>query len=405
MAFNSRVFRIFIASPSDVQEERDIIARIIREWNDLHSYERKVVLLPLRWETHSAPELNRRPQEIINTEIVDLADMAVGVFWTRIGTPTGGFESGTIEEIERIGNAGKLVMCYFSKAKVELDKVDLEQYKSLKEFKKKTYPNGLIEQYSNSVEFRDLFAKQLEIKIRTLIAKDNEKDGDTTISTSKPFIDFGFIDPITKESCGDELTIKPRILNFTTKDINSLPDFILDPKKKDLYFSVNKNYYRDYAEYIKEDWYLVPIQLSLNNPSSISIRDVFIEISTVKTNDFLITRKKVKKPESTRGSLSIELGQEFEGLIGKSSLAINERDDNYLIHLNYEALQPKRSVTITHPFFIGGQKKQNVDFNVRIYADCFPKPIEKTLKINIEPMKVKRTPNEILTELEVLKND
>jgi hypothetical protein len=405
MAFNARVFRIFIASPSDVQEERDIIARIIREWNDLHSFERKVVLLPLRWETHSAPELNRRPQEIINTEIVDMADMAVGVFWTRIGTPTGGFESGTIEEIERLGNAGKLVMCYFSKAKVELDKVDLEQYKNLKEFKKKTYPNGLIENYSNGVEFRDLFAKQLEIKIRTLIAKDNEKDGEATIVPNRPFIDFGFIDPVTKESCGDELSITPRILNFNSKEINALPDFILDEKKKDLFYSVNKNYYRDYAEYIKEDWFLVPIQLVLNNPSSIAIRDIFIEITCEKTTDFNIIRKKAKKPESSRGSLSIDFGHEFEGLIGKSSLVINEKEDNYNIHLSYEALQPKRSVTISHPFFIGGQKKQLVEFNVNIYADCFPKPIEKKLKINILPKKINRPAIEVLTEMEILKQE
>jgi len=68
MAFDSRVYRIVIGSPSDVEEERDIAVRVIQEWNDLHSYTRKVVLLPLRWETHTAPDYGTRPQEVINEQ-------------------------------------------------------------------------------------------------------------------------------------------------------------------------------------------------------------------------------------------------------------------------------------------------------------------------------------------------
>ena len=45
--------------------------------------------------------------------------MAVGVFWTRVGTPTAESESGTAEEMVRVGDAGKPVMllgsrCYMA---------------------------------------------------------------------------------------------------------------------------------------------------------------------------------------------------------------------------------------------------------------------------------------------------
>ena len=115
MAYDSRVYRILIASPSDVEEEREIAVRVIQEWNDLYSYSRKVTLLPLRWETHTAPEYGTRPQEVINRTIVDQCDLLVGVFWTRLGSPTGEADSGTLEEIARVGDAGKPVMLYFSK--------------------------------------------------------------------------------------------------------------------------------------------------------------------------------------------------------------------------------------------------------------------------------------------------
>ena len=71
------------------------------------------MLLPLRWETHTAPEYNTRPQEVINRMIVDECDLLVGVFWTRIGTPTGVADSGSFEEIERVAAAGKPVMFFF----------------------------------------------------------------------------------------------------------------------------------------------------------------------------------------------------------------------------------------------------------------------------------------------------
>jgi hypothetical protein len=114
MSYGARVFRILTASPSDVEDERELAVRTIQEWNDLHSADRRGVLLPLRWETHSAPRYGERPQEVINRQVVDHADLLIGVFWTRVGTPTGIAESGTLEEIERVAAEGKLVMLYFS---------------------------------------------------------------------------------------------------------------------------------------------------------------------------------------------------------------------------------------------------------------------------------------------------
>src|SRR5205823_5918506 len=133
MSYDSRVYRVLIASPSDVDEEREIAVRVIQEWNDLYSHSRNMVLLPLRWETHTAPEYGARPQEVINRAIVDDCDLLVGVFWTRLGSPTGVADSGTLEEIDRVGKAGKPIMLYFSNVGVDPDKLDLDQWPKLKE--------------------------------------------------------------------------------------------------------------------------------------------------------------------------------------------------------------------------------------------------------------------------------
>ena len=90
---------------------------------------------------------------------------SVGVFWTRIGTATGEYASGTVEEIERHIKAGKPVMLYFSSAPVRPDSVDNDQYSELKRFKESCKSRGIFETYTDLNDFRLKFQRQLQIKI------------------------------------------------------------------------------------------------------------------------------------------------------------------------------------------------------------------------------------------------
>ena len=150
-----------IASPGDVAPERLVIRDVVHEWNAIHSLDRNVVLMPTSWETHSSPMLGDRPQEIINKQVLRNADLLVGVFWTRIGTPTGEAVSGTVEEIEEHVAAGKPAMIYFSSAPVRPDSVDEAQYAALKKFKAELQDRGLYDVYESITDFRDKFFRHL----------------------------------------------------------------------------------------------------------------------------------------------------------------------------------------------------------------------------------------------------
>ncbi len=165
MSYPATVFKVMIASPSDVAAERDIIRETLSEWNVANADLRKVVLLPVAWETHSAPEMGDRPQAIVNKHVLCGCDLLVAVFWTRIGTATGGYESGTVEEIEEHIKAGKPAMLYFSAAPVIPDKLEPGQYKRLKQFKDSCRSRGILESYADPDEFRSKFYRQLQIKL------------------------------------------------------------------------------------------------------------------------------------------------------------------------------------------------------------------------------------------------
>lgn len=163
MAYKATVIPIMIASPGDVFEEREVIREVIHIWNYINSAKTKVILIPAGWETHSFPELGARPQELINRHILKDCDLLIGVFWTRLGTPTDKSESGTVEEIEKHIKAGKPAMIYFSSKPVAPESIDANQYSALKTFKVRCKELGLVEEFDNIIEFKEKFSSHLQL--------------------------------------------------------------------------------------------------------------------------------------------------------------------------------------------------------------------------------------------------
>lgn len=163
MPFQANVYRVLIASPSDVMEERALIPHILHEWNTQFSAYYKTVFLPVKWETHTIPDMGGRPQGLINKQIVDDSDILIGVFWSKLGTDTGVAVSGTVEEIEEFLSDSKKVMLYFSNKDIPRNAIDFEQLKKVDEFKTKCQSQGLYHSYDNLEQFKMALSSHLTI--------------------------------------------------------------------------------------------------------------------------------------------------------------------------------------------------------------------------------------------------
>jgi hypothetical protein len=161
MPFTAQTYRVLIASPSDLAEEREAATAAVNEWNALHSAAEGVVLLPVRWETHATPTTGVRPQAALNKQFVADADILVGMFWTRLGTSTGVADSGTLEEIDQFAAAGKPTMLYFSRRPIDPDKIDMKQHRKLHEFKKSTRATALTGEFNSIATLRDVLLRNL----------------------------------------------------------------------------------------------------------------------------------------------------------------------------------------------------------------------------------------------------
>jgi hypothetical protein len=173
--FDARVVRVLIASPGDTVNERQVLRGALEDWNGLNA-DQGVMVLPLMWERDATPEMGDRPQGVINRQLVDLADMLIGVFWTRLGTATSEAESGTVEEIERCIEAGKPVLLYFSSKPVVLDSVDQDEYARLKSVQEDLEKRGLVDRFESEEElYRKVTAaltKTIRKHFRPSLARD-----------------------------------------------------------------------------------------------------------------------------------------------------------------------------------------------------------------------------------------
>jgi hypothetical protein len=99
-----RKLDVLIASPGDAMPGRDAVEKSLHNWNSHRGDVEGIILRPRRWETDTVPISGRRDtQSVINGQLVDKADIVIGIFYHRLGTLTPRAVSGTAEE-NRMGN-------------------------------------------------------------------------------------------------------------------------------------------------------------------------------------------------------------------------------------------------------------------------------------------------------------
>lgn len=161
-----RLFSLFLSAPSDVTEEHEIIAGVIHDWNIQHGRAARIRVELVYWRTHTYPASGRRPQAFINKQAFDKCDIVAGVFWSKFGTPTGRYGSGTEEELRRGIKKGKRVMVYFCRRPAP--QVKLLQRAKIKRFKAKLGKNVLYWEYSDLTRFEREFRNHLAMVMQEL---------------------------------------------------------------------------------------------------------------------------------------------------------------------------------------------------------------------------------------------
>jgi hypothetical protein len=166
------IVEILIASPGDLEAERDAIPAIFMKWNAAHSVQFGVVLQPKMWESASVPEMGDHPQHILNGQLLQNCDLLVAMFWSKLGTPTPTAKSGTIEEIREFvkANGPKRAMVYFCDRPLPHgpSRINTAEIAGLNSFKEEMKSQGLFSQFVTLQDFENELYRHLSMKVQQL---------------------------------------------------------------------------------------------------------------------------------------------------------------------------------------------------------------------------------------------
>ena len=154
-------YNLLISCPSDVVKYVNVIKECVESFNHTIGDLNKSIILPKHWSTDSYPQSGDYPQELLNKQFIRDCDAAVAIFWTKFGTATTKFSSGTEEEIEEMLSSGKQVFLYFVDETIDPSKIDVEQYQKVISFKEKYKDRGIYSIVRSEDELRKLFTNHI----------------------------------------------------------------------------------------------------------------------------------------------------------------------------------------------------------------------------------------------------
>lgn len=220
-------YKAFIASPSDLNDDRQSIDEVIRELNLTFGQQNNIVIEALKWETHSAPGVsNDHVQEIINKDIGNDYDLFIGLMWLKFGTPTNVAGSGTEEEffnaLNRFqNNPNSIQVLFYFKNAVPQSLLDINplELNKINTFKNKIgSENVLYWNYNTTEQLQGLLRLHIPKRINNLKEVSQKSlinaeviDVNEIVTTN----DLGLLDYIEiSENCLNESTTA--ICNITT---------------------------------------------------------------------------------------------------------------------------------------------------------------------------------------------
>ncbi|MBX3037557.1 MAG: hypothetical protein KF758_11665 [Anaerolineales bacterium] len=186
-------YKVFLASPGDVNDERDAVEKVINDFNNDIGERRGAIFTLLRWEKDAIPYFHiGGAQGAVDAQMnIEECSVFIGIFWKRLGTPTQDGKTGTEHEFwiahnnwEKFGKPE--IMLFRSRAPIDIDPSKftmdaMQQNAKLNEFLDNTkIRSQLITSYDGPQEFKEIFRSWFTRKAQNIL------DGKLSIPEPQP---------------------------------------------------------------------------------------------------------------------------------------------------------------------------------------------------------------------------
>lgn len=303
-------YNLLISCPGDIKEEIGVIEEVVEEFNRNFGIGNNINIVCNHWSKDSFPQPGSSPQDILNKQFVKDCDLAVAVFWTRFGTQTDKYGSGSEEEIEEMISDGKQVFTYFLKKAIQPDNFDQEQYEKVKDFKEEFKNRGLYCEVEDEEAFKKEFKNHLNLFfLKIVVGKDQMNFVSNNFDSRKPEL-------ILKDATNlssNEISVKKfglkKLLNEIEKEIieeiNIIKNMVLTPLKLEDEESV-KNETLFYHNFKKAEFSKIQKEIiaKFAKDCAIEIKNSFWELGNLESKNNTVELASVFGETSLFGSES-----------------------------------------------------------------------------------------------------
>jgi formylglycine-generating enzyme required for sulfatase activity len=330
--------RIVVASPGDVQAERDALAHIIEELNDGVAADRNVRLALSRWETDTYPGFHPEgPQGLVDAKLrIAECDIVIGIFWKRFGTPVKDADSGTEHEFRTAYESWKKtkrphVMMYFNQTPHAPQSPDeAEQWVKVLKFRNEFPPEGLWWKYDGAQAFERTARQHLSKFVRDAYP--------LPTSTAPPPAEPPVAPPPTESKTGRLEKVNELLETAYAKLAEFEREFVItaDPGRRFEMRERMKEIREEIAGWEKEKERLLPPPVIVAPPAIVVPQLAPSFVNWIGMEFVLIPSGKFQM-----GSTEAD-ERRWNGFLGK-----------YKQNLNLSRERPAREVTIGSPFYLG----------------------------------------------------
>lgn len=221
MPYDAKIIELLVISPSDVGAERDQIDIAVTDWNSEHGKRRGVHVVAKRWERDARSQFGDESQQVINQQLVCTADIAIGTFWTKLGTQTKKSASGSAEEIKLMADNGRPVSIFFSTKGLPVD-IDIEELARLRQYKDAMKKIAIVMEFDSLNGLANLARKHITSMVDQLL---DDKDINEAVKSDTAKSAANLHDRVIAES---ESLSQDRELASESDDSDDAEEGILD---------------------------------------------------------------------------------------------------------------------------------------------------------------------------------
>lgn len=139
---SARIIRVFISSPEDVRNERELIENLIRELNSVWIKEHGRYMDLVKWESlpySSGIGIDQTTELAIDQLTDDDYDLFIGILWRRFGARVPRIGAGTADEFEqayeRSYYSERPAMFYFKRAPIPPELLNSKEVAEVRRFR------------------------------------------------------------------------------------------------------------------------------------------------------------------------------------------------------------------------------------------------------------------------------